>query len=270
MRKRKIALLCVLVLLITGVAGVLSGCEPKSIDEIWMARLYESTSSPTGQAVCIYGVMPKYRGSEELILPEKIDGHPVKKLFANKPYFSDASSGQAPLGNLRRLTIEASVQIIGHFFDGSKVFLIEFTNLNPSVFNPERGIWFPITVIPDGSSADYLSNCNPYRKSEVINGFLIKNGVFGGYIGNDTEIEIPDNATSIMNGEYYFKLLIATCITSVKFPPTIKLIQKDSIFYDFSRGNPINELNGLKTVYVSKSTTIETDAFSPAIEIIYY
>jgi hypothetical protein len=269
MLKRRIATVGVLILLLIGTVGALSSCVTKSIDDVWIAKLETDKSSDTGKSVTISGVMPKYLNQRELVIPERIDGHPVKKLFKFRQLFTDAESGSAELGELRRLTIEASVEIVGQFFNGSKVFLIEFTNLTPSTFRWENS-WLPLVIIPDGSSEDYLKNSNPYLKSEVINDYLIKDGVFGGYIGNDTEIEIPEGVIGIMKGEYRFKLLITTRVLSVKFPTTIQVIQKNSLFYDFSRGNLIDELNGLKTVYVPYNTIIEEDAFSSKIEIIRY
>jgi hypothetical protein len=255
MLKRRIATVGVLILLLIGTVGALSSCVTKSIDNVWIAKLETDKSSDTGKSVTISGVMPKYLNQRELVIPERIGGHPVKKLFKFRQLFTDASSGSARLGELRRLTIEASVEIVGQFFNESKVCLIEFTNLTPSVFYQENS-WLPLVIIPDGSSEDYLQYESPNRKSDVVfDGYIIiKNGTFMGYIGEERDLKIPDNVSKI-GYDFYMP-----DIDSIKFPETLSKIPYKTSFRDCKN----------ITVIISNKTIIEDGAFDSSVNIIRY
>jgi hypothetical protein len=262
MRKRKIALLCVLVLLITGVAGVLSGCEPKSIDEIWNAQLYEEEDG--SQAVRIYGLTGKGRKETRLVLPETIDGYPVKRLQAKRNWLATVNSGggevgYADLGELKYLTIEPSVFIGQGFFEKCKINVLEFTNDEPSFLKSSYNIINAgIILIPENYSyAEYFTApwwSGGYHRSDIVNGYLIKDGIFIGYYGEELDIVIPEGVKELGNLMYTFP------INSIRFPKTLIKVKA---------------LNGFKnyqniTVYVSKNTIIEDRAFMSSVNIIYY
>jgi hypothetical protein len=258
MRKRKIALLCVLVLLITGVAGVLSGCEP-SIDEIWDAQLYKEEDG--SQAVRIYGLTGKGRKETRLVLPETIDGYPVKRLQAKKDWMATVNSGggdigYANLGELKYLTIEPSVFIGQGFFEKCKITILEFTNYKPSIV--DGSIESDVVLIPECFSySEYLIGLTwqgGYHRSNLVDECIVKNGFFRGYIGEDQDIKVPEGTQEVRN------ILYMPPFDSIRFPETLVKIEAKDGFKEYEN----------ITVIVSFNTIIEEGAFAYSVNIIYY
>jgi hypothetical protein len=118
-----------------------------------------------------------------------------------------------------------------------------------------------VYIVPDGSPEDYLKveGSTGYRlsfwKSEAIDGYLVKNNVYMGYIGNEKDVIIPEGVTKLHNSDR-FKFSV---YNSINIPSTVTYIQKDNMFYNY-----------IKTIYVSENTVIEEGAFNSKATIIRY
>jgi hypothetical protein len=142
-----------------------------------------------------------------------------------------------------------------------------------------------VFIVPDSWEYDLRYN-GIFKKSEVIDGYLIKNNIFCGYIGKEKDLVIPEGVTDVAsywNNEQdyssYFRY-IKYPVESVRFPSTIDRILSENMFsrsairsyYGYSYTNDLVYKNyeSLKTVYVSENTVIESGAFTHGIEIIRY
>ncbi|MDR1906145.1 MAG: hypothetical protein LBQ27_04415 [Clostridiales bacterium] len=260
MKKKQIALLCVLILSGTMLAATLSSCSVRLHDKYWVA---EQTS---GYAT-IRGLTAAGREQTELTLPAEIKGYPVKKLEANRTFIAamlGSDIAHANLGKLRKMTIEGSVEITRGFFGNSGVEVIEFLSEKPSIL--KEGIfegnrrWAAFLIVPEGSPDDFFGegteNRLKFKPLEAINGYFIKENIFHGYYGDKEHIEVPEGveSTAVNSGVGY-------SVTTIKFPSTMKVIIARSNF---------NASNGLETVYVSQNTVIEEGAISSHVEIVRY
>jgi hypothetical protein len=252
----------------------LAGCFPsekkgKSIDDFW----YATVENDGGEKyVRIWGLtnsgIKLSETQTEATIPETIGGYPVKHLkmewFINIEGYKNVRA--AGLGSLKRLIIEPCVRIGENFFGDNELDLIELKSEEQYKFEPELYGAFGkpgsktqhiIVLVSDNNTGIYTTLKNVFKQSEVINGFLIREGVFWGYIGSDSDIIIPETVTTLATDRNFIK----HPITSAYFPATINSISKDNLFSRFSK---------LTTVYVSSNTTIEDGAFMPNVVIERY
>jgi hypothetical protein len=246
-----------LVLLITGVAGVLSGCEPKSIDKYWQAQTY---SGEDGEVyVRIYGLTKEGKKQESLVLPKYIAGCKVGLLLGKTVYPGTAPSA-ALFGNVKYVTIEGHVSIGKRFFMTTKYPVVEFLSKEPPIIEYPFSQDTRIFIVPDGSPDDYLADSVEvtlsFQKSEATDGYLIKDGVFMGYFGKEKHLVIPDGVTQLYTSD---RLLLDVPI-SVRIPSTVTHIQKENMF---------NNYNNI-TIYIPENTVVESGAFTQKAPIVRY
>jgi hypothetical protein len=207
----------------------------------------------------------KGKEQETLFLPEYIKGYKVELLRAAVPWFATGPS-TPDFGNVRHIIIEGSLTIGERFFYKSSTAypVIEFLNNEPPIIVGNRSVSlsYMVFVMPDDSPNNYIPIYNsdieeyrPFRKSEIIDGYLIKNNVYMGYIGEEKDLVIPEGVTQI----YTSDRLQFIRPNSVYFPSTLVRIEEKNIF-NYRVG----------TVYVSSKTIIEDDAFLEETQIIRY
>jgi hypothetical protein len=271
---KKMCLLCLMVMLFSMSAFALSGCfldsRGKKIDhEIWDATILGKGNETH---VRIWGLNKKglelSKTQTEAVIPETIGGYPVKILDNYRPKWPpENDSAHAELGGLTKITITTSVTIDHHFFGDSNITVLEFTNEKPSILKEighgKHGSF--LYIVPEESDDDYLVSAPGFvtgyigfKPSEIINGYLIKNQVFYGYIGGtESHMEIPEGVTDL--AEYSLYMLYP--IESVKFPKTLQLIRSQ---------NPFKAFDSLKKALIATGTEIQEGAFNLAVEIEYY
>ncbi|MDR3293079.1 MAG: hypothetical protein LBT20_03125, partial [Clostridiales bacterium] len=136
---KKICLICLATMVLFGIVFALSSCESKGkkIDhEIWDVTVLKDRNGE--KYARIWGLNEKgikqSKENTEAIIPETIGGYPVKVLDAfQKTWPSDITDKPAKLGELTKITIEASVTIDHYFFKESNIITIEFANEIPPV-----------------------------------------------------------------------------------------------------------------------------------------
>jgi hypothetical protein len=270
---KKIALLCAIVLIGGFSAVLLSSCN-NSIDKYWDATI---TSDSNGKYVHVYGATKAGQKQEELFLPATMKGYPVKILEGHMKWFSDDLSLEAKLGDVKRITIEGSVTIKDGFFEDNKLDYIEFLSEEPSsvgnIFVGRRSAIKAIIIIPEAADESYTNDL-VFKRSEMQDGYLIKNNIFYGYCGDQKDIVIPEGVTKVWDQDdardYTSFDFMKYPIESVRFPSTLQTIRKYNLFARFSYGNKNINYGSLTKAYVFKGSTIEHEAFHTSINIIEY
>ncbi|MDR3292640.1 MAG: hypothetical protein LBT20_00885 [Clostridiales bacterium] len=271
---KKIALLCAIVLIGGFSAVLLSSCN-NSIDKYWDATI---TSDSNGKYVHVYGATKAGQKQEELFLPATMKGYPVKILEGSKRWAFDADTYEAKLGNVKRITIEGSVTIKTSYFANCQVDYLEFLSSEPPILG---NIWDfnrskIIIIVPEESEENYIRQLS-FKRSEMQDGYLIKNNIFYGYCGDQKDIVIPEGVTKIwatwdtnslgnLSSFDYIKYPIET----VWFPTTLLKIEEESLFARFSYGNKNINYGALTKAYIFKDTIIERNAFHSSVEVIRY
>ncbi|MDR3293081.1 MAG: hypothetical protein LBT20_03135 [Clostridiales bacterium] len=265
---KKICLICLATMFLFGIVFTLSSCESKGkkIDhEIWDVTVLKDRNGE--KYARIWGLNEKgikqSKENTEAIIPETIGGYPVKVLDNYRSTWPPVGGEEkaAKLGELTKIKIEANVTIDHYFFEESKVYMLEFTSKSPSTLknmasNINGSI---ICIVPEDSDDDYLVGYVGFKPSEMINGYLIKNQIFYGYIGTESYIEIPEGITELTQSISYIRY----SVSSAKIPSTVQTIYRINPFRNWSG-------TGSKKIFLSKETIIEKGAIPSNVEIEYY
>ncbi|MDR1905609.1 MAG: hypothetical protein LBQ27_01660 [Clostridiales bacterium] len=289
--KKMLAMAAVMALLATmtfTLAGCLLGGERRgeSIDDFWYATVVKDSG---GDYVRIWGLTENgVKLSEtqtEAVIPETIGGYPVKYLKgAHYILFGKPNDSPAELGQLKRIIIEPCVKIGRNFFETSILDVLEFKSEEEYEIDHIWGEYgrYIIMIVPDNIDSSYTNDHRmTFKKSETLNGYLVRENIFCGYIGTEGNIVIPEGVTDIAAadvGDYnmsFFDAFVDYPIESIHFPTTVTRISKSNIFSSFSTSYDVQyeyekKYASLTKVYVSSNTVIEEGAFMPDVEIEIY